>query len=159
MACFSQKIFQVLDKSSALYPASYMTLNVDGVGSALLEIKLEKVARLVATKQTLNKDWRTISLEASFETVDIDLKIELMLISAWFFTVVCHVPFHIFVESSESVSERGILNSFLICHNVIVKCLKERNRIHYEVSIARNWWNWVREECNVQNIRQRSKWL
>ena len=73
-----------------------MTLDVKGVLGALLEVELEKVATFVASEQTLNQNCRAVSLKASLE-VDVDLKIEFVLLGTRLITVVRDVPFHVFV--------------------------------------------------------------
>jgi hypothetical protein len=74
-----------------------VTLDVKGVLGALLEVELEKVATFVASEQTLNQNCRAVSLKASLEAVNVDLKIEFVLLGTRLITVVRDVPFHVFV--------------------------------------------------------------
>lgn len=61
-----------------------------------------------------------------------------MLFSARFVTIVRDVPLHVFVETSEAVTERSILNALLVRDNVVVESFEAGNRVNDEVSIAGN---------------------
>ena len=61
-----------------------------------------------------------------------------MLFSARFVTIVRDVPLHVFVETSEAVTERSILNALLVRDNVVVESFEAGYRVNDEVSIAGN---------------------
>ena len=61
-----------------------------------------------------------------------------MLFSARFVTIVRDVPLHVFVETSEAVTERSILNALLVRNNVVVESFEAGYRVNDEVSIAGN---------------------
>ena len=101
-----------------------MLLNVEGVGAALNEVHLEEVTRFIAPEEALNQNRWAVTLEAAFESIDVHFKVEFVLFGARLITVVRNVPLHVLVQSSETVTKRGVLNSLLICDHVVVQCFE-----------------------------------
>lgn len=69
--------------------------------------------------------------------------------------VLWDVKLHELVESPESVTERGVLNSFFIGYNEVVKGFQTRDGINDKMPITWNRADWVGEESDVHHRRQR----
>ena len=122
-----------------------MLLNEQGVLSPLLEVELEEVAGLVAAEEALDQDGGTVAFEASLQSVNVHLQVELVLLRARLVAVVRDVPLHVLVQAPETVTERGVFDSLLVCDHVVVEGLQARDRVHDEVTVTWNGTDGVRE--------------
>ncbi len=136
-----------------------MTLDVQGILCSLLEVKLEEVTRFVTSEQTLNQDRGAVALKASFEAIDVNFEIKLVLLCAGFVTVVGNVPLHVLVQTSKSVTKWGVFNSLLVCDHIVVESFETGNRVDDKVTVARNSADWICKKSQVHNCREWDEWL
>ena len=149
-----QHISQVSLQPHAQQEATSNLLDLYDLLSTLIEVDLHVVARSVATIQRLDQDGGTVSLEDAAQSVDVDLKIEQVLFGTFFLRVIGYVQFHELVEASEPVTERRVFNALFISDHKVVESHQRLNRVHQEVTVARNRADRVREERQVHDLRQ-----
>lgn len=77
-----------------------------------------------------------------------------MLLCARFVTIICDVPLHILVETSEAVTKRGIFNPLFISDHIVVESLETWDRVYDEVTVTRNGAHWVGKQGDVHDLRQ-----
>jgi len=65
--------------------------------------------------------------------------------------VVRDMKFHEFVQTSESVPETGIFNALLVRYHKIIERLEARNRVYYEMPVARDLAHWVVKQSDVHD--------
>lgn len=75
-----------------------------------------------------------------------------MLLSRSFVGVVWDVKFHEFVQTSESVAERRIFDSFFIGDDIVVECFQTINRVNEEVAISGDLAHWIVEQRYLHNL-------
>lgn len=102
-------------------PASSNLLNLDDFLTSFIEVDLDIVSRSVTSIQALNENTWTVPLENSSQSVNIDLQVEQVLFSRLLFRIVGNVELHELVETSETVTEGCIFNSFFIGNDEVVE--------------------------------------
>ena len=77
-----------------------------------------------------------------------------MLLGARHIAIIRDLPLHVFVEASETVTKRGILDPLLIGDDIVVERLEAGDRVDDEVTVAGDGADRVGEQGDVHDRRQ-----
>lgn len=127
-------------------------MQLDDRSESLLVVALGIVAGGTPSPEALNQDAGTVALENTLEAVHIDLEVKEVLLGRAFVGVVGDVQLHELVEATEAVTEGGVLDALLIGYHVVIERLEARNRVHQEVTVARDLTHWIVEERDLHNL-------
>ena len=157
--CVPKHIFQILLEFLSQQETSGNLLNFDDFLPSLIEVNFHIISWSITTVLTLKQNTWTVSFENSSKSVNINFKIEKMLLGWFFLSVVWNVKFHEFVETPESVTERCIFDSLFISDYEVVKSQKWLDTVNKEMTIARNAANRVAKKSQVDDLRNWNQWL
>ena len=101
----------------------------------------------------MNQYGGTVTLIAALQPINVDLEVELMLLGARNIAIVSHLPLHVLVESPETVTKRGVLDSLLVSDHVVVECFQAWDGVDDEVTVAGDRANGIGKQGDVHNHR------
>ena len=102
-------------------PTPYVLLNLDDFKHLVLHLLADTVPLPVPSVYGLDHYRGRVPLEYSPQAVNVNLKIEEVLLCRLFFRVVRDVKLHELVQGTVAVSEGCILDPLLVRYNVVVQ--------------------------------------